>query len=491
MNITVALDIGNSGGKVLAATMDNGHLEILEERTIPNVFVNINGFLYWDLFRIFRDLKEAMKEYSRLGDVISIGIDGTCGSYGYINKNGRLAGQVSSSRDQRFADWQKVTEQKIDLRSLYDRTGVYPMGSNVICKILCDLAHGDLVPGMDVTFAQLSLMLQYFLTGEISVERSMAGASVLMDREFHDWNYPLLEELGIPVSILPRIAEPGEWGSLLRKEVAEETNCPNCRFVHTVEFDSSTAAVSAPGLDYDQIYLSMGTTINPGVERKAPLINDLAWEFRYKNVPIWEESYLLLSDVPGFFLLSECLSAWKKEIPDLDYGDLILLAEKCETHAFLPIFDRRLMVKQPDMPEQVRAICRETGQEVPETIGEVTRVILESYAATIAWSVGKLCRITGRDDYTCITAISGGSRNALLCQMIADASGYIVRAGDPKATCLGNLLVQFYAQGKLASLKQMREEAARICPMKEYEPRENEHLQKGLAYLTENGFLKK
>ena len=54
--------------------------------------------------------------------------------------------------------------------------------------------------------------------------------------------------------------------------------------------------------------------------------------------------------------------------------------------------------------------------------------------------------------------------------MIADASGMTVRAGDPKATCLGNLLVQFYALGKLDSYEAMQAEAADFCEMKTYAP---------------------
>ena len=49
-DIAVALDMGNSGGKVIAACMQDGRLEILDERVIPNEFVEINGHLYWDTF---------------------------------------------------------------------------------------------------------------------------------------------------------------------------------------------------------------------------------------------------------------------------------------------------------------------------------------------------------------------------------------------------------------------------------------------------------
>lgn len=487
--ITVALDMGNSGGKVLAATMDGGSLEILSEKVIKNEFVEINGRLYWDLFYVFAELKKAMREFSELGDVICIGVDGTSGAYAFVNRNGGLGTYAASARDGHYAGWKTYIEEKISLYDLYRETGVYPLGGNVICKFACDIASGEIVPEMNTVFLQLSGLMEFMLTGRMTLERSMAGASVMMDRYFQEWNRPLLEKLGIPLHMLPKVEEPGDWGAQLLPSVARETNCPNCRFVHTVEFDSSTALISAPGFDGNQLYLSMGTTINPGAELDQPVISDLAWKYKYKNVPVWPGKYLLLSDVPGFFLLSECLKVWRKNDSSIGHGELISMAAQVKTDAFLNIYDSRLMMACDDMPERVQEFCRETGQTVPQTVGEIARVIFESYAVTIAWSLDRLKQITDKYDYSAVTAISGGSRNALLCQMISDASGMKVRAGDPQATCLGNLLVQFYAQGRLESLDDMRRESTGVCEMKEYLPKRNEHLDTGRAWLEAKGYL--
>lgn len=482
-DISIAFDLGNSGGKVLAATMEEGTLKILAEENIESAVCEVGGYRYWDTFAIFRDLKRIMKKFSALGNVVSLGIDSASASYGYIGENGRLGSQVGASRDQRYAQWQKILEDRIDLKALYDATGTFPVQQNVINKVVCDLAQGDLTPEMPVKLAQLATLFHFFLTGEVSVERSMAGASVMLDPTYAAWNEPLLARLGIPAHILPQIAEPGTWSLPLLPSIAEEIGCPNCRLIRTVEFDAAAAMIAAPGLNRDQVYLSMGTTINPGLQTAAPVINDMAYRYRYKNVPLWQGESMMLSDLPGFFLLTECLKFWQKEDPSLDHAELIRLADACETEAILPLFDPRLTVTCPDMPEQIRGICAERGQSVPESIGEVARAIYVSYALTIAWSIERLCEVTGRDDYQGITAISGGSRNALLCQMIADATGLPVRAGAPKATCVGNLLVQFYAREKLHSLEEMREAAEQISEMKTYVPRKNEKLREKLKML--------
>ena len=489
-DVCVALDMGNSGGKVLAAAMENGRLEILEEWIIENRVVDVAGALYWDVFSVFRDLKAALRDFSRLGTVRTIGVDSTSGCYAFVKRNGHLCAPPAFGRDLRYQNWERVIQKRMAKRDLYDETGVYPLGGNNICKLACDAESGDLEPWSNDAFLPFPALMQFYLTGHYELERSMAGAAVLMDRDFCDWNVPLLSRLGIPAAILPPIVEPCTFGEKLLPAVARETNCPECRYVHTVEFDSSTAMISAPLFSKDKIYLSMGTTINPGVELSAPLLSDMAYEYRYKNVPVWPGSTMLLSDVPGFFLVAECLKAWHAAGCDVGHGDLVRMASQASTNAFLDLFDPTLCTACGDMPERVRAFCQKTGQSVPETVGQIARVIYESYAVTLAWSIERLCRITGRDDYEDVTIISGGSRNALLCQMIADASGRIVRAGDPHATALGNLLVQFCALGEFSSLEKMRCAAADVCPMTRYEPKANAHLAAGLAFLTQNGFLR-
>jgi rhamnulokinase len=366
--------------------------------------------------------------------------------------------------------WKEVTEAKMTLRELYDRTGVFPMGYNVLSRLTAEFASGELSRGMDAQFASITSLFEFLLTGHVSIEHSMAGATVLMDPAFQDWNRPLLKTLGIPLGILPEIVPPGTIGAPLLPKLAEELGCPDCRYIHTVEFDASAAMVSAPGLTKDSIYLSMGSTINPGVLLKQPVISDAALEYRYKNAPVWPGSVMLMSDVPGFFILQECLDLWKKSDPSLGHGELVKLAEASRADAVVDLFDPRFSTTKDNMPACIRECCRETGQNVPETIGDVARVLYLSYATAVAWSLDKLKMITGKSDYREIIAVSGGSRNALLCQMIADASGMTVRAGDPKATCLGNLLVQFYALGKLDSYEAMQAEAADFCEMKTYTP---------------------
>jgi rhamnulokinase len=68
--------------------------------------------------------------------------------------------------------------------------------------------------------------------------------------------------------------------------------------------------------------------------------------------------------------------------------------------------------------------------------------------------------------------VGGGSQNALLCQLTADAAGKPVVAGPVEATALGNLLVQARTHGVLSGdLAALRGRVAASTRLQRYEPR--------------------
>jgi rhamnulokinase len=56
-----------------------------------------------------------------------------------------------------------------------------------------------------------------------------------------------------------------------------------------------------------------------------------------------------------------------------------------------------------------------------------------------------------------IHVIGGGTKNRLLCQFTANATGLPVFAGPAEATSIGNIMMQSRAHGFIRSLAQMRE----------------------------------
>ena len=114
-----------------------------------------------------------------------------------------------------------------------------------------------------------------------------------------------------------------------------------------------------------------------------------------------------------------------------------------EAPAFGPIVlpgDARFL-PPGDVPGRIQAFCRETGQNVPETVGEIVRCALESLALEYRWVAECLDDLVGRPLRT-VHIIGGGSKNWLLDQFTADATGRSVVGGPVEATAIGNVLVQ-------------------------------------------------
>ena len=108
-----------------------------------------------------------------------------------------------------------------------------------------------------------------------------------------------------------------------------------------------------------------------------------------------------------------------------------------------------------DMPERIRGFCSQTGQKVPETRGEIARVILEGIALRYRLVLEKLENLTGKH-FNPIHIIGGGTKNQLLSQFSADCTGRTVITGPIEATAIGNALMQAIALGHLGSLAEAR-----------------------------------
>jgi rhamnulokinase len=121
------------------------------------------------------------------------------------------------------------------------------------------------------------------------------------------------------------------------------------------------------------------------------------------------------------------------------------------------------------MPAAIAAFCRRTGQPEPDGHGGCTRAILESLALKYRVVLEALEELTGVR-YTQIRIVGGGSRNRLLCQFTADATGRLVLAGPAEATALGNVAVQMVATGAVASLDEARALIERSFPPERFEP---------------------
>jgi rhamnulokinase len=178
----------------------------------------------------------------------------------------------------------------------------------------------------------------------------------------------------------------------------------------------------------------------------------------------------LLKNIGGLWLLQSCRRSWAAAGQELGY-DTLLAAARTDAHPFESLFDpdHRRFFQPPDMVTAIAEYCRQTDQRVPDRPAAFARGILESLAFKYRVVLELLEDVTG-GRFDAIRIVGGGSRNRLLNQFTADATGRTVIAGPVEATALGNIAMQMLATGAVSSLDEARGIIERSFPVERFEP---------------------
>ncbi len=465
----LAFDFGASSGRAILGTFDGGRIQMEEIHRFSNDPVMINGVFQWDVLRLFFEIKQGITKAVHAGGFDAIGIDTWGVDYGLVDAKGHLMRNPVHYRDTRTDGIPEKVYQKIPKEELYRRTGIQLVNLNTLFQLYsmvldepAQLAHADKLLFMPDLFA-------YFLTGVQRAEFSIASTSQLLDPVTHDWNTPLLDELGIPARLLPPVIKTGETYGLLTDEICEELGCPKVPVIAVATHDTASAVASVPSQDNDFVYISCGTWSLFGTELDHPVINDKSFAHNFTNEGGVGYSVRFLKNIIGLWLIQESRRQWIREGAQVTYADLEREAVACEPfRCFIDPDDPRFGVPG-NLPRRVQEFCAETNQYVPQTRGEIMRCIYESLAMKYRYTFCGLRDVTGQA-YGAIHMIGGGTKDRLLCQMTADSCSIPVVAGPIEATAMGNIAVQLMALGVFADLKAVRRAVAQSEDPKHYAP---------------------
>jgi rhamnulokinase len=229
---------------------------------------------------------------------------------------------------------------------------------------------------------------------------------------------------------------------------------------------SAVAAISA---DEGTAFLSSGTWSLLGTELAAPVISAEALRLNFTNEGGVNGTTRLLKNVMGLWMLQGCRQCWTAQGHSYHYGELIEMASHETAFAHLVDPDDESFLRAGDMLRAVDRFCLKTHQPLPANPGAYARCVLESLAMKYRVVLRSLEQLCGRHIEQ-IRVIGGGSKNRLLNQFTADATGRKVLAGPAEATALGNLAIQILATGEAASLKDVRTIVDRSLPTEIFEP---------------------
>ena len=473
----LAFDLGASSGRGILATLQDGKITLEEIHRFANNGVNVRGTLYWDILYLYDQIKQGIVKAKLAGGFDKIGIDTWGVDFGLLDKNGDLISNPVHYRDVRTDNITGALFEVLDKDILYNETGIQILNFNTLFQLyyLAKYKEEDLNRADKMLF--IPDLLNYFLTGEKKCEYTIASTSQMLEPYSRDWNYNLLNKVGIPKDILCDIVPAGTVVGKLSDAVCEELGVEPVDVIAVASHDTASAVVSVPVVDKEFVYISCGTWSLFGTELSDPVISKKGLMSSYTNEGGYRGSIRFLTNIMGLWLIQESRRTWIKQGKELSFNDLEKEALKCMPFKCFINPDSPEFGKPGDIPKRVQEFCKRTNQYVPQTVGEIMRCIYESLALKYKYALLNLKDITGKD-FDCINIIGGGTKDPLLCKMTAGACNMLVMAGPVEATALGNIAVQFMASGKIENMTEAREIIKNSFDVKSFEPENSDEWEK-------------
>jgi rhamnulokinase len=481
----LAVDLGASSGRVLAAGWDGKRFALREVHRFDNEPVTVMGHLYWDALRLWEQVKTGISRHvaTNQGTVSGVGVDSWGVDFALLDRDGRLLGNPYHYRDSRTDGVMEHALRRMPRQSLYAATGVQPMQINTLFQLY------SMVRAADPQLAAADLLLpfpnliNYWLSGTQAAEITHATTTQCLDVGHQRWATNVLTALEIPLQIWPSLVEPGTVLGSLRADVGAEVGLPRATPVIAVGCHDTASAVAAiPGLGDRSVYISSGTWSVMGVELKAPIGSERALQSGFTNEGGVAGTVRLLKNITGLWLVQECRKQWQREGAPYAWGELMAAADQSEPFRSLVDPDDPSFLSPADMPAAIRNACIRSGQPVPGSVGEVVRCCLESLAVRYRATLEDLEALVTPPLHV-IHVVGGGSQNRLLCQLTADACERPVVAGPVEATALGNVMLQAIATGELGNVSQGRLALGASVSLERYEPRPAGAWRAGVAQL--------
>lgn len=469
----LAFDFGASSGRAIIGCFDGDKITLEEVHRFSNDPVSVGGTVYWDVLRLFYEIKQGIIKAKIAGGFDSIGIDTWGVDFGLIDSEGKLMENPVHYRDARTAGLVDEAFKTMPKEKLYGITGIQFMELNTLFQLISLKKYRPWMLERADKMLFMPDLFGYMLTGKMCAEYSIASTSQLIDLDKRTWSKEILDAFGIKKSVFAPLVQPGTVLGELSKEVCEECGVDPVPVISVCGHDTQSAITSVPCEDGDFAFLSSGTWSLFGTELDKPIVNETSMNINITNEGGFDGSTGFLKNIIGLWLIQESRRQWKREGKEYSYADLEKLALAAEPFKCFIDPDAPEFVPHGNIPERVREFCRKTGQYVPETVGEIMRCIYESLAMKYRLTFEKLRECTERD-YPVIHVIGGGTKDGLLCQMTANSCDRTVKAGPIEATVMGNVAVQLMSDGSVKNIGQARKIVADSSELKTFEPKDTD-----------------
>lgn len=456
----LAIDIGASSGRHILGSLENGKLVLEEIHRFKNGAEDLGGKLVWNDKSLFNSIVEGLKKCKEIGKIpCTIGIDTWGVDYALLDKNDNLIGEVYSYRDERTQSVIDEVHSIVSEDYAYSRTGIQKQVFNTIYQLYCDKKSGKIDNAE--TFLMMPDYLHFLLTGVKKNEYTNASTTGLLNASTRDWDYEIIEKLGLKKNLFKTLYQPGSLVGGLKPEIVKEVGF-DAQVCLPATHDTASAVMAVPNDDMS-LYISSGTWSLMGIETQKENTTAIANGAGFTNEGGYGKSVRFLKNIMGLWMI-QCI---KKEYNDeYSFSDFVIEAEKAKDFNSLVDVNDLSFFAPKSMIEAVKTFCKNTNQQVPETVGEIVRCVYISLAESYKQTVEQIEEISS-ENFKSINIVGGGCQNELLNKLTAQRTGRTVITGPIEATATGNLLAQMLASKDVANLSEGKKLIAKSFEIKE------------------------
>jgi len=463
----LALDLGAESGRAILARLHSGVLTTQEIHRFKNEPVEYGGSLHWDVTRLWWEVRKALLGLEEM-ELAGIGVDAWGVDYALLGERGELLQNPYHYRDARTNGVMQDVFRKVAKEEIYSATGIQFMPINTLYQLYAAVRDTPALLKAAERLVMIPDLVHYWLTGNAVCEFTNATTTQLVNPATRTWATELMRRLELPTHLVAEIVEPGTQVGTLLPSISRNSALSATRVIAPATHDTGSAVAAISARD-GTAFLSSGTWSLLGTELDAPVISPEALRHNFTNEGGVNGTTRLLKNVMGLWMLQCCRQSWTAQGQSCDHLELMELAAREDSFRCLVDPDHASFLRPSDMPAAIDQFCAKTHQPSPKSVGGYVRAILESLAFKYRLVLHNLEQLIGRRIHQ-IRVIGGGSKNRLLNQMTADATGRKLLAGPAEATALGNVAIQILATGGASSLKEVRQIIDRSYPVEGFEP---------------------
>lgn len=435
----VAIDLGATSARFAVGEIRDGQIisEVITQRA--HAPIERNGRIEWDFDAHLGLTREAFDYARTLGSDTTVGIDAWGVDQGFVGQDGLVQSPVAYRDPSHQAAFDRLAEHQ---SMLYAGTGIQHQPFNTIYQLAARALDQPSLLGLD--WLLTPDLIGALLTGVRHTELTMASTTQLLGLDDRWWS-PAFELIGWPI---PE-REPLRPGRVVGEY-------EGTRWVSVGSHDTASAVLGLGRLRPDQAFLNVGTWSLLGTVVDTPILSDPG----FTNERTVYGTVRYLANIPGFYVINRV------------HEELGVSASVPEwLSAYVPT-EAAADLQDPDFfnpPSMLAALAKSI--HAPNSAQEWAGLALNSLARTTAAQLRRLERNTGRR-FSEIRLSGGGSQSRPFAQALADVTGREVVAGPVESTVLGNLALQFWAQGAFSDVDDLERTISASFSTVRYSPRQ-------------------